>query len=817
MSSRVLKIRLGADLSEFEKAMVKAAKITEKLGKDMRSAGENLTKVISAPLSALGTAAVAASESIDDAMDRIRAGTGATGEKLDELGASFRAVFSSVPADAATVSTAIADLSTRTGASGEALESLATQMLQLSKVSGAELSPLIGSTTTLFKNWEIATGDQSGALDRLWKISQDTGVEVGALADQLGQGGATLRTLGMDFTSAADVVGQFAKIGVDAGSAMAGLTKAATALAKNGGDIKTGFLDATEAIKNTQDPAAAAAKAVELFGKSGVAMADAIRRGGFDVQAFADKINSSKETIARAAADTAGLGESFQKLRNHVQLALEPIGVAVTRVLIALMDQMSSVAQAVGRVTAAFGDLPVGVQNAAVTLAGLAAATGPALIALGGTAIGVSQLVTSIVTLKATAIPALTALTGLFASTGGAAATAGAAVATAGASVTGAGAAMGGATTAVGLLGRAVAGLSGPVGIAILALTALALNWDKVKASTQAAAAKLKDTDVGASFRDVWSDVKTATAASWSDIKSAVETIGGSAVVRTKEMWADMTETTRLMGVGWSEATKAPIDQTRSYALGAFKEMSNAATGFVAEIKGKMAQSVQDVWSMTKEVFKTPGQGGSGGVAGFGPGGPDIGRPFDDSITGGLPGAGDPLSPAQDIGHTSGVRDIRIGGGMDFGGQVLRGAGSDPSTRSGAFSGPGYIDPVRRTADLIKPTMDFWSGKKYNAPPDGTQSPFVSPGTSRFPNPGTGRFQTPRLAQGGIVNSPTLALIGEAGPEAVVPLSKMRGMGGGAPVIVINVSGSIATQTDIAEDIRRQLIRTKQRTGAAEL
>jgi phage-related minor tail protein len=29
----------------------------------------------------------------------------------------------------------------------------------------------------------------------------------------------------------------------------------------------------------------------------------------------------------------------------------------------------------------------------------------------------------------------------------------------------------------------------------------------------------------------------------------------------------------------------------------------------------------------------------------------------------------------------------------------------------------------------------------------------------------------PRLAEGGIVSSPTLALIGEAGPEAVVPLS----------------------------------------------
>ena len=44
----------------------------------------------------------------------------------------------------------------------------------------------------------------------------------------------------------------------------------------------------------------------------------------------------------------------------------------------------------------------------------------------------------------------------------------------------------------------------------------------------------------------------------------------------------------------------------------------------------------------------------------------------------------------------------------------------------------------------------------------------------------------PMLAQGGIVNSPTLALIGEAGPEAVVPLDRANSMGG---TVNINVNG----------------------------
>jgi phage-related protein len=46
----------------------------------------------------------------------------------------------------------------------------------------------------------------------------------------------------------------------------------------------------------------------------------------------------------------------------------------------------------------------------------------------------------------------------------------------------------------------------------------------------------------------------------------------------------------------------------------------------------------------------------------------------------------------------------------------------------------------------------------------------------------------PALAQGGIVMGPQIALIGEAGPEAVIPLDRMGDMGGGNNV-TINVQG----------------------------
>ena len=60
-----------------------------------------------------------------------------------------------------------------------------------------------------------------------------------------------------------------------------------------------------------------------------------------------------------------------------------------------------------------------------------------------------------------------------------------------------------------------------------------------------------------------------------------------------------------------------------------------------------------------------------------------------------------------------------------------------------------------------------------------------------------GRSNIPRMADGGIVNSPTLALIGEAGPEAVVPLDKMNTGGG----VTINVTGGLSTSAEIGQAV----------------
>lgn len=62
----------------------------------------------------------------------------------------------------------------------------------------------------------------------------------------------------------------------------------------------------------------------------------------------------------------------------------------------------------------------------------------------------------------------------------------------------------------------------------------------------------------------------------------------------------------------------------------------------------------------------------------------------------------------------------------------------------------------------------------------------------------------PKLAEGGIVKSPTIAMIGEAGAEAIVPLNRMGSMGGATVNVVIN--GSVTTEGDLVNAIRNALL-----------
>jgi TP901 family phage tail tape measure protein len=75
----------------------------------------------------------------------------------------------------------------------------------------------------------------------------------------------------------------------------------------------------------------------------------------------------------------------------------------------------------------------------------------------------------------------------------------------------------------------------------------------------------------------------------------------------------------------------------------------------------------------------------------------------------------------------------------------------------------------------------------------------------------------PRLARGGIVSQPTTALIGESGPEAVIPLSRAGGNLGQTNINVTVNAGMGTNGTDVGRDVVEVLRQFQRRNGPLNL
>jgi len=84
------------------------------------------------------------------------------------------------------------------------------------------------------------------------------------------------------------------------------------------------------------------------------------------------------------------------------------------------------------------------------------------------------------------------------------------------------------------------------------------------------------------------------------------------------------------------------------------------------------------------------------------------------------------------------------------------------------------------------------------------------------------KYEIPEFAAGGIFNKATLGIIGEAGPEAVVPLSRMGGIAAGMGQTIIenhfHIAGSVIAENQLVTLVRESFMdiqRYSRTTGIA--
>ena len=118
-----------------------------------------------------------------------------------------------------------------------------------------------------------------------------------------------------------------------------------------------------------------------------------------------------------------------------------------------------------------------------------------------------------------------------------------------------------------------------------------------------------------------------------------------------------------------------------------------------------------------------------------------------------------------------------------------------PTTTTGAMYTPGYFQEL---------------GKDLVGTPGYTGMTAAEISAERYKEAGAALRGIPFMAEGGVVTQPTLAMIGEAGSEAVIPLDKMGGFG---TTVNINVAGSVISEGELQSVIQDALYNLN-RSGA---
>jgi TP901 family phage tail tape measure protein len=323
--------------SELDKLAASTSSMSTKLAGAAKVAGAGI--LVGAGAVAAGLFAIGSS--FDEAFDNIRIGTGATGPVLEGLQNDMKAVAGAVPASFGDAGKAVTVFSQKLGLTGAPLQTLSSQVLELSRMTGTDLGGNLTAVTDVFNNFGVGAGEQSGKLDLLFRASQASGVSVAELAGTMSGAGVVLREVGLSFDQSAGFLATLAKAGVDAGDVMPALSKSLATAAKQGKDASSVFTDTFNAIKGAPDDVAASGIALDVFGaKAGPKLAALIREGKLSYEEMTAAIAGGGETILGASADTQDFAEKLTMLKNRVFLAIEPIATKVFNAIGEAMDKL---------------------------------------------------------------------------------------------------------------------------------------------------------------------------------------------------------------------------------------------------------------------------------------------------------------------------------------------------------------------------------------------------------------------------------------------------------------------------------------------
>lgn len=256
-------------------------------------------------LGELAAAAVDAFKSFDEGRDNLIKATGAIGENADELTAAYSKTAKSVKGDLSDIGSAVGEVNTRFAFTGDKLSNVTEDFVKFADITGTDATQAVRLVARAMGDAGIDAEDYAELLDELAVAAQASGISVDKLTENITKYGAPMRALGFDTKESIALFSQWEKAGVNTEIAFSGMKKAISNWGKDGKDAREEFKKTLDEIAATPDIAEATTKAIEIFGaKAGPDLADAIKGGRFEYSEFLKVLENSEGTVENTYEET---------------------------------------------------------------------------------------------------------------------------------------------------------------------------------------------------------------------------------------------------------------------------------------------------------------------------------------------------------------------------------------------------------------------------------------------------------------------------------------------------------------------------------